>query len=175
MRLLERLKRHPDEPESWTGLVQVFRFRGLLEESLAAHRRAVSVDPAVVTSVAHTLFLAGEFASAIESYGGRATYYLDAAAWAALGEHERAAKLLRERLAQQSLSKLMTALMRSLLELLEGHDEEAARLMEAADPVLEPEILMYYARHYGHMGRSEVALETLRRAALVAACFFAPG
>jgi DNA-binding winged helix-turn-helix (wHTH) protein len=89
-RVLERLQRHPGEPESFASLVQVFRFRGLLPQSIEAHRRAVALDPAIATSVAHTLFLAGEYASAIEIYGGRGAYYLDAAAWAALGERKRA-------------------------------------------------------------------------------------
>ena len=124
-RILERLERHPGEPESFTSLVQVFRFRGLLQESIEAHRRAAKLDPAIVTSVAHTLFLSGEYASAIEAYSGRAAYYLDAAAWAALGNRKRAISLLRERLREMSLSTLMTALMSSLLAILEGRHEEA--------------------------------------------------
>ncbi len=86
---------HPDEPESLAGLVQAFRFRGLLKRSIEMHRRAAEVDPTVVTSVAHTLFLAGEYGDAIQAYGGRAAYYLDAASWAALGDLERAATLLQ--------------------------------------------------------------------------------
>ncbi len=87
-RLLERLEHHPGEPESFTSLVQVFRFRGMLSQSIEAHSRAAQLDPAIITSVAHTLFLSGEYASAIETYSGRAAYYLDAAAWAALGNRK---------------------------------------------------------------------------------------
>lgn len=164
VRLLKRLERHPGEPESFSGLVQVFRFRGLLAESLEAHRQAATLDPAIVTSVAHTLFLAGEYGSAIESYGGRAAYYLDAAAWAALGERERAITLLRERLERMSLSRLMTALMRSLLALLEGRDQDAVALMQAADATLEPEILVYFARHYAEMRLVDAAIAALHQA-----------
>jgi DNA-binding winged helix-turn-helix (wHTH) protein len=163
-RLLDRLKLHPGEPESLSGLVQALRFRGLLDQSLEAHRRAVEMDPAVSTSVAHTLFLAGEYGSAIQAYRGRGAYYLDAAAWAALGETEQAASLLRERLDKMSLSKLMAALMRSLLELLDGRSEEAARLMEAADTSGDPEILVYFARHYSRMGFADEAVDLLKRA-----------
>jgi DNA-binding winged helix-turn-helix (wHTH) protein len=147
-RLLERLERHPGEPESFTSLVQVFRFQGLLQQSVEAHRRGVELDPALVTSVAHTLFLAGEYASAIEHYSGRAAYYLDAAAWAALGNRKRAISLLRDRLGRMALSKLMVALMSSLLAVLEGRASEAVQLMETADTTREPEILLYFARHY---------------------------
>ncbi len=122
-RLLARLERHPGEPESFTSLVQVFRFRGLLQESVDAHSHATKLDPAIVTSIAHTLFLSGEYAAAIEAYSGRAAYYLDAAAWAALGNRKRAISLLRGRLERMSLSTLMNALMSSLLAILETrHD-----------------------------------------------------
>ena len=164
-RLLERLERHPTEPESFTSLVQVLRFRGLLQQSVEAHRRAAKLDPAIVTSVAHTLFLAGEYAAAIETYGGRAAYYLDAAAWAVLGDHKRAIALLSERLSRMSLSKLLTALLGSLLALLEGRFDEAVRLMEETDATREPEIQVYFARHYAQMGLADSAVKALKRAA----------
>jgi DNA-binding winged helix-turn-helix (wHTH) protein/tetratricopeptide (TPR) repeat protein len=165
-RLMERLERHPGEPESLAGLVQVLRFRGLLKESVHAHKQAAMMDPAVVTSVAHSLFLGGDYAGALQSYGGRAAYYLDAAAWAALGERKRAETLLRDRLDRAPLSRLMTALMSSLLALLEDKHEEAARLMEAADTTCDPEILFYFARHYAKMGLTDSAMEAVKRAAV---------
>src|ERR1700761_8031415 len=163
-RLVKRLERHPGEPECFAGLVQVLRLRGLLKESEEAHRRAVELDPAMVTSVAHTRFAAGDYAAAIESYGGRAAYYLDAAAWAALEETDRAVALLRERLERMALSELMSALMSSLLAVLEGKHRKAARLMEEADAAYEPEIVMYFARHYARMGMAQRAVECLRAA-----------
>jgi tetratricopeptide (TPR) repeat protein len=163
-RLLDRLKLHPGEPESLSGLVQALRYRGLLDQSVEAHKRAVEMDPAVSTSVAHTLFLAGEYASAIQAYRGRSAYYLDAAAWAALEKTEQAASLLRERLEKMPLSKLMAALMSSLLALLEGNSDEAVRLMEAADTTCDPEILVYFARHYARMDFADAAIDSLKRA-----------
>lgn len=164
-RLLERLELHPGEPESLTGLVQALRFRGLLELSLESHKRAAALDPAVVTSVAHTLFLAGEYAATIQAYGGRAAYYLDAAAWAALGDSRRAVALLRERLGKIPMSKLMTALMNSLLALLEGRREDAVRFMQETGAAPDPEILVYFARHYSQIGQVELAVTALKTAA----------
>jgi DNA-binding winged helix-turn-helix (wHTH) protein len=164
-RILGRLERHPGEPESFTSLVQVFRFRGLLQQSVEAHRRAAQLDPAILTSVAHTFFLSGEYASAIESYSGRAAYYLDAAAWAALGDRKRAIALLRERLGRMSLSRLMTTLMSSLLAVLEGRPEEAVRLMETTGTTREPEILVYFARHYARLKLADRAVGALKLAA----------
>ena len=164
-RLLERLEHYPGEPESYTGLVQVFRFRGLLEQSIEAHKRAVELDPTIVTSIAHTLFLCGEYESAIEAYGGRASYYLDAASWAALGDRKRAITLLRDRLDKMALSRLMTALMGSLLALLEGRTAEAVRIMNQTDTTRDPEILVYFARHYAELGKANSAIKALQVAA----------
>jgi DNA-binding winged helix-turn-helix (wHTH) protein len=165
VRLLERLTQNPTEPESFASLVQVLRFRGMLTQSIEAHRRAVRLDPAVITSVAHTLFLSGEYASAIETYSGRAAYYLDAAAWAALGNRKRAISLLHERLDKMSLSPLMIALMNSLLALLEGRSEEAVNLMKTANTNREPEILVYFARHYSRLKKPDLAITALKQAA----------
>jgi tetratricopeptide (TPR) repeat protein len=164
-RLFERLDRHPTEPESFSSLVQVLRFRGLLQESVTAHRRAVELDPAVTTSVAHTFFLAGQYKTAIEAYSGRSGYYLDAAAWAALDDGKQAVVLLRERLSNTSFSKLITALMASLLAILEGKADEAESIMDEADTSREPEILFYFARHYGYMGLLDSSIKALERAA----------
>jgi DNA-binding winged helix-turn-helix (wHTH) protein/tetratricopeptide (TPR) repeat protein len=164
-RLFERLRHHPTEAESFSSLVQVLRFRGLLRESVAAHRRAVELDPAVTTSVPHTFFLAGQYKTAIEAYSGRAGYYLDAAAWAALGDRKQAVALLRERLRQASFSKLITALMASLLAILEGKADEARTIMDQADTSHEPEILVYFARHYGHVQMLDCSIKALQQAA----------
>jgi DNA-binding winged helix-turn-helix (wHTH) protein len=163
-RLFERLKHHPTEAESFSSLVQVLRFRGLLRESVAAHRRAVELDPAVTTSVAHTFFLAGQYKTAIEVYSGRTGYYLDAAAWAALDDRKQAIALLRERLSNSSFSKLITALMTSLLAILEGKTDEAKSIMDNADTSREPEILVYFARQYGHIHLLDSSIKALQRA-----------
>jgi len=164
-RLFERLKHHPTEAESFASLVQVLRFRGLLRESVAAHRRAVRLDPAVTTSVAHTFFLAGQYKTALEAYSGRTGYYLDAAAWAALDDRKQALALLRERLSNVSFSKLITALMTSLLAILEDKRDEAKNIMDNADTSREPEILVYFARHYGHIRALDSAVGALEKAA----------
>jgi hypothetical protein len=123
------------------------------------------MDCAVVTSVAHSLFLSGKFAAAIEHYGGRGAFYLDAAAWASLGESDRAITLLRDRLNRLPLSPLMTALMSSLLALLEGKNAEAIELMSSADVTYDPEILVYFSRHYAWMGFADASVDAIKRAA----------
>jgi hypothetical protein len=165
MRLLARLQRHPAEPESFAGLVQVLRFCGLLQESVAAHRRVADLDSTIVTSLPHTLFLAGNYAGTIDSYGGRTGYYLDAAAWAALGDKERASALLRDRLARMPLSLLMRGLMESLALVLENRFDEAYGCMTSMNIAHEPEVMIYLARHHSYIRKPDSAMDALKEAA----------
>ena len=64
-RLLERVRHAVSEPELFAGLVQACRYCGLLDASVAAHERARRLDPGVVTSVAQTFLLNGEWERAI--------------------------------------------------------------------------------------------------------------
>ena len=161
-RLAARLKQHGEEPGTFAGLVQVFRFCGLLQESVAAHERAIALDPTVSTSVAHTYFLLGEYERVFETYVGK-RYYLDAAAWAAMGDTDHAITVLRERLPQPELSPLMFGLMASLLAVLEGKSEEAITIMERTEVLREPEVLFYFARHLAILNVAPATVEMLRR------------
>jgi DNA-binding winged helix-turn-helix (wHTH) protein len=163
VRLIQRLVARGDEPESLAGLVQALRFCGQLDASVAAHDRAIALDPAVMTSVAHTHFLRGDYQGALDSYTGT-RYYLDAAAWAALGDVSRAMRLLRERLNASSLSPLMDGLMRSLLAILDDRRQDAMATMAGTRVEREPEVLFYLSRHYGLLGVSSEAIVLLQRA-----------
>jgi tetratricopeptide (TPR) repeat protein len=164
-RLAGRLKQQGEEPETFAGLVQVMRFCGLLEESIAAHQCAIALDPTLITSAPHTYFLLGDYARVVEAHQGK-RYYLDAAAWTAMGESDRAVALLHERLSQPELSPLMSALMLSLLKILEGEAEEAIPIMEQTEVPHEPEVLFYFARHFGMLGLATPAMRMLQRARL---------
>jgi DNA-binding winged helix-turn-helix (wHTH) protein len=164
VRLVHRLGRHPQEAESFAGLVQVLRFCGLVDESVVAHRQAAALDPTVETSVAHTHFLRGEYEATIETYRARKGYYLDAAAWAALGDAHRAISLLRDRLGDPHLSPLMSGLMSSLLALEENRNRDAAAIVDATEVAHEPEVLFYLVRHLSRAGEAAAAIRLLRRA-----------
>jgi hypothetical protein len=72
--------------------------------------------------------------------------------------------LLRQRLETTQLSALMTALLNSLLAALKGLPEEAVCWMESADTTREPEILIYFARHYAFLDMPAQAVTALQRA-----------
>jgi hypothetical protein len=55
--------------------------------------------------------------------------------------------------------------MASLLAILEGKTDEARTIMDQADTSHEPEILVYFARHYGHMRMLDCSIKALQRAA----------
>jgi DNA-binding winged helix-turn-helix (wHTH) protein len=164
-RLAHRLENHREDPETIAGLVQAFRYCGLLEESVAAHEQAVCLDPTIRTSVAHTHFVRGEFPRVFETYTG-ALYYLDAAAWAALGACDRASLLLRERLKNPAPGKTMMTLMSSLLAVLDGKTKCAADLMKNVEGIRDPEVLFYLARHHAMFDDIEGAVQMVNRARL---------
>jgi DNA-binding winged helix-turn-helix (wHTH) protein len=164
-RLARRLESHREDPETLAGLVQAFRYCGLLEESVAAHRQAACLDPTVRTSVAHTHFARGEFQRVFETYTG-ALYYLDAATWAALGDGGRAALLLRERIEQPELGQAMMTLISSLLAVLDGRTGRAAELMTDLEGIRDPEIFFYLARHYAMFDDLDGVVQMVRRARL---------
>jgi eukaryotic-like serine/threonine-protein kinase len=68
-RLLKRARSHRNDPNLFAGLVHACRYCGLLEASVAAHERAVQLDPHVRTSVPHTYALQGAQQKALDSCG----------------------------------------------------------------------------------------------------------
>ena len=62
------------------------------------------------------------------------------------------------------LSVLMSSLMQSLLEILRGHYEPAAEIMNSAGIEREPEVVVYFARHYSMLGDESKSLQMIRRA-----------
>jgi tetratricopeptide (TPR) repeat protein len=168
IRLRERAGRLGCQPETFGGLVQVYRYCGLLAESVDAHQRAKDLDPAIFTSAPHTYFLAGNYEESIQAYSGRNGYYMDAAAWAALGDHSRAAAMLRERLSPKKedvISRQLRMPMRSLLALMEGRRDEVLDAVDESKQVRDPEILVYLSRHYSYADAPEAAAQAIEEAA----------
>jgi serine/threonine protein kinase/tetratricopeptide (TPR) repeat protein len=92
-RLLKRARDGRPDPEIYSGLVHASRYCGLLQASLAAHREATNLDPAVRTSVGYTYFLLGQYERALELHGG--DEFLRGFALVALERFDEARECLR--------------------------------------------------------------------------------
>jgi eukaryotic-like serine/threonine-protein kinase len=66
VRLLERAGRVRSDPHLLAGLVQVCRYCGLPDASIAAHDHVRRLDRVMQTSIAHTYWLKGDYARALE-------------------------------------------------------------------------------------------------------------
>ncbi len=69
-RLLRRAAARPADTGVLAGLVTTCRYAGLLEQSRAAHERALALDAGQSTSVAWTHLLLGDYENAIRTDGG---------------------------------------------------------------------------------------------------------
>lgn len=159
-RLLRALEAHPNSAELYAALVHSCRYCGLLNESLAAHHRALQLDPHMRTSVAHTYFALLDFDRALFWYGAREGLYLDALALATAGREQEAAALLwsrRERFAT------MPAPMGSLAACLKGDRDTGIAILRgaAAAAVTEPELHYYLARQAAKFGETDLAIQLL--------------
>jgi len=165
-RLLGRARFRRNDPDLFAGLVQACRYCGELEASIAAHRRACHLDPHVVTSVAHTYFLLGDYRKTLECYEKKGGFYLDCAALAMLGDKEKALAKLRDREQSGGATGTVRAIMQSLRAYLEGDFDTCRGAIEAAEHLTrrDSESLFYTARHLAQINQCERALKTLSRA-----------
>jgi DNA-binding winged helix-turn-helix (wHTH) protein len=161
VRLLRLTERVGPDAAAFTGLVHALRFCGLLEASRRAHDRARALDPAVVTSVAHTYWLMGDYERALQDTTGDIGY-MSGLALSSMGRQADAIAALqwRERDTRDNRAR---AFLVSLRALLEGHREESlAALDRAADELTDPEARYYVARTLARLGAHDAALESLR-------------
>ena len=163
VRLLGRARFRRNDPDLFAGLVQACRYSGELEASIAAHLRASHLDSHVVTSVAHTYFLLGDYRKTLECYAKKGGYYLDCAALVMLGEKDNALAKLRERELSGAATGTVRAIMQSLRAYLEGDFDTCRSAIEAAEHLTrrDAESLFYSARHLAQIHERERALKAL--------------
>ena len=166
LRLLDRARLRRNDPDLFAGLVQACRYCDELEASIAAHHRGRHLDPHLVTSVAHTYFLLGDYSKTLDCYGQKVGYYLDCAALTALGENKTALARLRKRDRMVGAVGPIQALIRSLRAYIEGDFQECLKAIEIGESLTrsDPEILYYMARHLARINEQERAITTLSRA-----------
>jgi len=160
-RLIERAHKAPD-PELLVGLVSACRYCGLLDASVAAHRRALQLDPKIRTSVAHTWFVQADYVSLV-TIGMKEGNYIVALALAELGREEEALPGLRE-LEQTTNTRIRDFVIaaRALLEKNVAESVVAVNRIIASE-FRDPEGLYYLVRHLAHLGEAGPALQLFDR------------
>ena len=161
VRLLGQAERHPHDPELFGGLVQACRYCGLLDESIRAHHHARRLDSRIVTSVAHTFFLLGDYQRTLEWYPPGALFYLDLAVLAVSGREAEAARLLDQR---SCLGGPFPPLIESLRFSLQGDHARSLEIVRqalTARPLWDPEITFYLARQLARDGAPADSLRTI--------------
>ncbi len=160
-RLIPRTRGAADS-EFFAGLVSPLRYCGLLEASVAAHRRAIALEPKIRTSVQHTWFLQRDYAHVaalrIEDYP-----YIVGISLAEEGRKKEALTGLR--VLEEKVKTRMGDFARAARTLIE---EDAPASVAAVERIVssdfgDPEGLYYLARHLTHLNRVEPALDLLDR------------
>ncbi len=162
IRLLQRARRHDNDPELFAGLVQACRYCGQLDASLAAHRRVVELDPNAHTSVAHTFFLKADFEKTLYWYPKGPGMYLDALALASMGREQEASALMWTR---KDIFHRSVRTMNALYAYLEKDYVRCIAAIEATDEneYFEPEFGYYLARQAAIAGAIDLANRLLLR------------
>jgi DNA-binding winged helix-turn-helix (wHTH) protein/tetratricopeptide (TPR) repeat protein len=167
VRLIERA--HTADPELLAGLVSACRYCGLLDASVAAHQRALDLDPKIRTSVAHTWFLQADHARVVTVKIAQFPYIV-AMSLAELGRGAEALPLLRE--LEQKIPTRLGDFIVAARTLLEGNPAAsiAAVGRVAQSDFRDPEGLFYLSRHLAHVNEVGPALDLFER--VVAGGFF---
>ena len=160
VRLVRLTQRSGPDAAVFAGLVHALRFCGLLRESRAAHERARALDPTILTSVAHTCWLLGEYDVALRETTGDIGY-MSGLALASLGRESDAIAALRWR-ERDTRDNRARAFLISLRALLQGErDESLHALHRAGDELTDPEAKYYVARSFARLSASDDALASL--------------
>jgi DNA-binding winged helix-turn-helix (wHTH) protein/tetratricopeptide (TPR) repeat protein len=158
-RLVERA--HTADPELLAGLVTTCRYCGLLEASVAAHRRAVSLDPKIRTSVVHTWYFQADHAR-VATIKPAEFPYIVPLSMAETGRLPEALAALEE--LEQKIPTRVRDIVSGAHLLLQG---KAAESVEAINRFVsdfrDPEAFFYASRHLAHLGQADAALDLFGR------------
>jgi serine/threonine protein kinase len=175
LRLLPRLQRQPNDPDLFGALCHVSRYCGLLDVSVAAHKRARMLDPKVLTSVVHTFMMLGDYASVLKEARNDpgSSIFFAVAHWELGGSLEEALAVLNT---QRSRLRLLRLPFRAAFEGVMRGDRaltRAAGLELIDDEFPDGEGFYYMARALARVGELELATEAFARA--IRSFFCVPG
>jgi TolB-like protein len=160
-RLIPRAHEAAD-PEVFAGLVSPLRYSGLPEASVAAHARAVALEPKIRTSVVHTWFLQRDYAR-VASTRIEDNPYIVALSLAEVGRKDETLQVLRA--LEEKIKTRMRDFIMAARTMIEG---DAAGSVAAAGRIVasefsDPEGLFYLTRHLARLNQVDAALELFER------------
>ena len=164
-RLLELVEQRRAEPQVYAALVHACRYAGLVDESVASHRQARRLDPAVSTSVLHTYYMRGDYALAFEE-GHQSSDPFEARVLGAMGRTAEAISAARREENRFAAYPLQRSFARGLRAALEGLPDEAVAALRPFDGPLfnDGEGLFYVAEIYSTLGLLDRGHMMLERA-----------
>ncbi len=164
VRLLERVRHAPSEPELFAGLVHCCRYCGLLEASTAAHERAHRLDPAVLTSVAQTYMLLNDWERAL-AVDRSAPSIAKPTALYQLGRTDEALAMIRPFIEQPDLQPQLRTALEVMAAAFESRWDEVIRHTRrlADSNFTDPEGQFHWAGALAMAGERDGALELLER------------
>jgi serine/threonine protein kinase len=164
-RLLKRAQAHRNDPDLFTGLVQACRYCGLLNASVAAHKRARCLDPHVKTSVSYTFRYFNDIQAALD-HSASVDEYVNNLAWAPPGRELEALSRLSEREKANPPGRLRRGFLASYRNYLEGN---RAKSLDAVEQCLalqfrDPEARFGLGALLARLNDPNRSLETISQA-----------
>ena len=163
VRLLERVRHAPSEPELFAGLVHTCRYCGLLDASAAAYERAHRLDPAVATSAGQTFLLMGDWERAI-AVDRSAPSIAKLSAFYQLGRVDEALAMVRP-LVGRDLHRQLRKAIDIMIAAFESRWEDVIRHVQTVleSGFSDPEGFFHWAGALAMAGDRDGALELLER------------
>jgi TolB-like protein len=164
VRLLERVRQAPSEPELFAGLVHACRYCGLLDASIAAYERAQRLDPALITSVAQTFLLVNDWDRALAVDRSMPSIARPTALYQ-LGRADEAVASIRAFLDKPGLHPQLKTAFETMTAAFESRWEAVLRYTRilAESPFTDPEGFFHWAGALAMAGDRDGALELLER------------
>jgi tetratricopeptide (TPR) repeat protein len=168
-RLIQRAQ--TADPELLSGLMTTCRYCGLLDASVAAYERAVSLEPKLKTSIIHTWAFQGAHERVV-TFKPAEFPYLVALSMAELGHRTEALAAMRE--IEPKIPTRVRDLVTAARFLLEGKAVESiAAVNHFVAEFRDPEALYYSARHLAHLNEIDAAVDLFERV-VAGGCFCFP-
>jgi eukaryotic-like serine/threonine-protein kinase len=151
-----------EDPEVFAALINPLRYSGLLEESVAAYSRAVTLEPKIRTSVAHTWFLQRDDAR-VASTRIEDNPYIVGLSLAEVGRKDEALQVLRA--LEEKTKTRMRDFIVAARTMIEGDASSSVAAVGriVASEFSDPEGLFYLTRHLARLNQLDFALELFER------------